>query len=136
MMRFEKILKDNQLKVTPQRMAILKEIEKIGHTSIEEIYDNIKETYPSISLATIYKNLASMQEAGIIDEVRLPNQKQHYELIKEPHVHLVCEKCGSIVDVPMNNSLKGLRESYEKSTNFKVKTASVAFVGLCSLCQN
>lgn len=136
MMRFEKILKDNQLKVTPQRMAILKEIEKIGHTSIEEIYDNIKETYPSISLATIYKNLASMQEAGIIDEVRLPNQKQHYELIKEPHVHLVCEKCGSIVDVPMNDSLKGLRESYEKSTNFKVKTASVAFVGLCSFCQN
>ncbi len=71
---FEKILKQNNLKITPQRMAILKEIEKNGHISIEEIYENIKETHPSMSLATIYKNLTSMQEARIIVEVKLPNQ--------------------------------------------------------------
>lgn len=52
---FEKILKQNNLKITPQRMAILKEIEKNGHISIEEIYENIKETHPSMSLATIYR---------------------------------------------------------------------------------
>ena len=71
---FEKILKDNHLKITPQRLAILKEIQKCGHISIDEIYENIKESNPSMSLATIYKNLASMQEARIVEEDKLPNQ--------------------------------------------------------------
>ena len=43
---FEKILKDNHLKITPQRLAILKEIQKFGHISIDEIYENIKESNP------------------------------------------------------------------------------------------
>ncbi len=58
---FEKILKENHLKITPQRLAILKEIQKFGHISIDEIYENVKESNPSMSLATIYKNLASIK---------------------------------------------------------------------------
>ena len=86
---FEEVLKQNNLKITSQRVAILKEIKKSGHISIEEIYENIKEIHPSISLATIYKNLTSMQEVHIVDEVKLPNQKQRYELVKQPHIHLI-----------------------------------------------
>ena len=94
---FEKLLKDNHLKITPQRLAILKQIEKFGHIGIDEIYENIKESNPSMSLATVYKNLTFMQEAKIIDEVKLPNQKQRYELVKNPHIHLVCENVGALL---------------------------------------
>lgn len=132
---FEKILKENNLKITPQRMAILKEIEKNGHISIEEIYENIKETHPSMSLATIYKNLTSMQEARIIVEVKLPNQKQKYEFIKQPHVHLVCEKCGNIQDIHFDSSIKDLQKICESQTHYKIRDASVALFGICPECQ-
>lgn len=133
---FEKILKDNHLKITPQRLAILKEIQKFGHISIDEIYENIKESNPSMSLATIYKNLASMQEAKIIDEVKLPNQKQRYELTKNPHIHLICENCGKIVDMELNGSLESLKKTCANASSFDVKEASVVLLGICPQCQS
>lgn len=132
---FEKILKDNHLKITPQRLAILKEIQKSGHISIDEIYENIKESNPSMSLATIYKNLASMQEARIVDEVKLPNQKQRYELVKKPHIHLVCEKCGKITDMEGSASMESLKHSYANASSYQIKEVSVALIGICPQCQ-
>ena len=132
---FEEVLKQNNLKITPQRVAILKEIKKSGHISIEEIYENIKEIHPSISLATIYKNLTSMQEAHIVDEVKLPNQKQRYELVKQPHIHLICEKCGSIMDIHFDNSIERLKKECEEQTHYKVKDTSIALLGVWPKCQ-
>lgn len=132
----EQLLKQNNLKITPQRITILKEIEKRGHISIDEIYENIREIHPSISLATIYKNLTSMQEAKIIDEVKLPNQKQRYELIKKPHIHLVCEKCGSITDMHFDSSIAQLKKDCETQTHYKIKDASIVLLGICQPCQN
>lgn len=133
---FEKLLKDNNLKITPQRLAILKEIQRFGHIGIDEIYENIKENNPSMSLATVYKNLTFMQEAKIIDEVKLPNQKQRYELVKNPHIHLVCEKCGSITDMEMKDSLETFKKECAKQSHYSIKDASVAMLGVCPKCQN
>ena len=129
------MLKDNHLKITPQRLAILKEIQKFGHISIDEIYENIKESNPSMSLATVYKNLTFMQEAKIVDEVKLPNQKQRYELTKSPHIHLVCEKCGSIIDMEIDNSIQALRSHCAKVSHYKIKETSIAMIGICPKCQ-
>ena len=73
-MNFEQNLKESGLKITPQRITILQEIYKSGHATVEEIYENILQIHPSISLATIYKNLISMCEAGIINEIKPPLQ--------------------------------------------------------------
>ena len=132
----EQLLKQNNLKITPQRITILKEIEKRGHISIEEIYENIREIHPSISLATIYKNLTSMQEAKIIDEVKLPNQKQRYELIKKPHIHLVCEKCWDITDIHFDSSIQQLKKDCETQMHYKIKDTSIVLLGICEHCQN
>lgn len=132
---FEKLLKDNNLKITPQRLAILKEIQKFGHIGIDEIYENIKESNPSMSLATVYKNLTFMQEAKIVDEVKLPNQKQRYELVKKPHIHLVCEKCGSITDMELESSIDALKKTCTDVSHFEVKETSIAMIGICPYCQ-
>lgn len=132
---FEKLLKDNNLKITPQRLAILKQIERFGHIGIDEIYENIKESNPSMSLATVYKNLSFMQEAKIIDEVKLPNQKQRYELAKNPHIHLVCEKCGSITDMELDHPIDMLKKACSDASCFQVKETSVAMLGICPHCQ-
>ncbi|TLD88226.1 Fur family transcriptional regulator [Helicobacter sp. MIT 05-5294] len=132
---FEKILKEKHLKITPQRLAILKEIQKFGHISIDEIYENIKESNPSMSLATIYKNLSSMQEAKIVDEVKFPNHKQRYELTKNPHIHLVCEKCGKIMDMEIDASVENLKAMCAKTSSYDIKEASIAMIGICPQCQ-
>lgn len=133
---FEQMLRDNHLKITPQRLAILKEIQKFGHISIDEIYENIKESNPSMSLATIYKNLTFMQEAHIVDEVKLPNQKQRYELVKKPHIHLVCEKCGSIVDMELDDSVSALRTTCAAMSHYQIRETSIAMIGICPNCQD
>ncbi|MGP1450972.1 MAG: Fur family transcriptional regulator [Wolinella sp.] len=132
-MRLEELLKNNHLKVTPQRMAILREIEKAGHINIEEIYDQIRPIYPSMSLATIYKNLTSMQEANIVRELKLPHQKQKYELCCHPHVHLVCEKCGKLEDLDI--SYAPLMKKCEEVSHYQLHDASLAMIGICPECQ-
>lgn len=133
---FEQILKNGNLKVTPQRMAILQEINAKGHISIDEIYENIKKNHPSMSLATIYKNLTSMQEVKIIDEVKLPNQKPRYELIKKQHIHLVCESCGMIKDIHLEEAIDNLKQSCEKETGYKIQNSSIALLGICKECES
>ncbi|MDA3968071.1 Fur family transcriptional regulator [Helicobacter ibis] len=133
---FEQILKNGNLKVTPQRMAILQEINTKGHISIDEIYENIKKNHPSMSLATIYKNLTSMQEVKIIDEVKLPNQKPRYELTKRPHIHLVCERCGMIKDIHLEEAIDNLKQSCEKETGYKIQDSSIALLGICKECES
>ncbi|WP_104697992.1 MULTISPECIES: Fur family transcriptional regulator [unclassified Helicobacter] len=131
---FETQLKEKKLKVTPQRIAILKEIHKNGHISIEEIYENIKREYPSISLATIYKNIASMFEANLLREVKIPCHKQRYELAYDKHVHITCEKCGKIED--MHLELEKLIAECSSATGYQINNVSMVFMGICSTCSN
>lgn len=132
-MNFEKNLKEGGLKITPQRVAILKEIQSVGHATVDEIYERILEIYPSISLATIYKNLTSMCEAGILNEIKPPLQKQRYELNHTRHAHLICQVCGSLKDIDLD--LKDLSLS-KLDNGFEVTNVNIAIYGVCKDCKN
>lgn len=132
-MNFEQNLKESGLKITPQRIAILQEICKSGHATVEEIYENILQIYPSISLATIYKNLISMCEAGIINEIKPPLQKQRYEINHIPHSHLICQICGSLQDVDVN--MGKMIELKAIPKDFEVSAMSVSIYGVCKNCK-
>ena len=56
-MNYIALLKDNNLKVTPQRLTIVEELYVNGHMNIDQVYKSLQEKFPSISLATIYKNI-------------------------------------------------------------------------------
>ncbi|RDU69033.1 transcriptional repressor [Helicobacter cholecystus] len=132
-MNFEQNLKNSGLKITPQRITILQEIEKVGHATVEEIYERILQIYPSISLATIYKNLISMCEAGIINEIKPPLQKQRYEINHTPHSHLICQICGSLQDVEINTAK--MIELKEIPNDFQINAMSVSIYGICKKCK-
>lgn len=131
--KFETLLRENNLKITPQRMAILNEISSLGHATVDDIYEKIQLLYPSISLATIYKNIISLQEVDIIHELKLPNQKQRYELVKKPHVHLVCSACGMIEDIDMPSY--EMSEECARKSGYKISETTIAFIGVCPTCQ-
>ena len=131
---FSKLLKDKNLKVTAQRVAILDEIYKHGHSSVDDIYALIRGRIPSVSLATIYKNILSMQNANIIKSIKTPTQKQKYELNKKPHIHLHCKICDNLEDFDMDMS--EFRASCEKKSGYKnIDDTSIIFSGICKNCQ-
>lgn len=132
MNNYTTLLKEYDLKVTPQRIAIVEELYKNGHMNIDDLYKKLLDKFPSISLATIYKNVNSMIEKLFIAEVKIPNTKSVYELIKAEHAHCVCSSCGKIVDVEIDveNALGQL----SNINTFKVDSVDLIFTGTCENC--
>jgi Fur family peroxide stress response transcriptional regulator len=99
------LLKESGIKATPQRVAITDIIYSSGHIDIDGLYKKIIEQFPSLSLATIYKNINSMVEKRFVQEVAVPNSKPKFEIVKESHGHIICPKCGSITDIEVDENL-------------------------------
>jgi len=130
MKSFKSLLDESNLKTTPQRLAILREIDTRGHASIEEIYENIKDLFPSISLATIYKNINALKKEGIISEICL-HQRSKYEIEKSPHAHFICKKCGKVEDIPFNEILNNdIEKKYPNSEK------ELYIYGICEDCKD
>ncbi len=126
------LLKNYDLKVTPQRVAIVEELYLNGHMNIDDLYKKLLTKFPSISLATIYKNINAMVEKVFLSEVKIPNTKSVFELVKEEHAHLVCSDCGNIEDMSLDIS-SVLNEVASKS-QFKIDSTNLILNGLCSNC--
>ena len=125
------LLQENDLKATIQRTSILKSIDQAGHINIDEIYEDVKELHPTLSLATIYKNIILMKEKNVIVEVPMNGQKSKYELSKEEHIHLICQKCGKIQDTEIRPETK---EALVVK-NFQLKSSKINLYGVCQSCQ-
>jgi len=130
-MDFVKLLNNNGLKATFQRTQILGAIEKSGHINIDKIYEEVTKVHPSLSLATIYKNILLMVEKGVLVEVPIVADKSKYEIKKEEHMHLICEKCGMVADAPINGNLFNLFQQ----DSFDINRINLSIYGLCSNCK-
>jgi len=126
-------LKRNNLKITPQRSLLLDIIFKHGHIDIETLVTKITSILPSVSVATVYKNLNTLVENGIVKEVSLPGKKKMYELNINKHIHMVCSECGNIKDVEIDEST--LKEKFTDFINEEVKDFNITFYYTCKNCQ-
>ncbi len=136
-MDYLQILKDNGLKATPQRLAVLKVLGKHTHPNIDELYEEIKKEHPSVSLATVYKNVNTLKDANLVTEVNVPNSKMKYDIFIEPHIHVVCDKCLKVVDIPHCEDLMKYQNNIEKTLNNSISSLNViAHVSECEQCKN
>ncbi len=129
------LLKQSGLKATFQRMHMLQSIEKYGHMSNDAIYEEVVKIHPSLSLATVYKNIILMVESGVLVEVPIEGQKSKYELTKVDHIHLVCTECGEVEDKPHSESADALFNSISKEENFSLCKQQISLYGVCAACQ-
>jgi Fur family transcriptional regulator, peroxide stress response regulator len=129
------LLKESGLKATFQRMNILERIEVYGHMSIDTIYEEVIKTHPSLSLATVYKNIILMVEKGVLVEVPITGKKPKYELLKEDHIHLVCTECGDVEDKPQHSVTDELFTSMTNQENFTLSKQQINLYGVCNHCQ-
>jgi Fe2+ or Zn2+ uptake regulation protein len=132
-MEYITLLKNNNLKITPQRLALLEEIDKYGHIDIEKLFSLIKNKFSNISLATIYKNINSMIDCNILNEVKLNGFKNRYEINKKPHSHMVCKNCNNIEDITINT--EKLISNIDLNNNYQIETISLSIFGICKNCQ-
>lgn len=136
--RFETIiqkLRDNGHKITPQRLAIVKILAKSKtHPSVEDIYDQIKKDFPTMSLATVYRNIVLIKSLGEVLELGFPDGSNRYDGNKPfPHPHVICIKCKTIVD-PDLDSLDNMKKEVAVETDFKILNHRLDFFGICSTC--
>jgi Fur family peroxide stress response transcriptional regulator len=136
--RFETIiqkLRDSGHKITPQRMAIVKILAKSeGHPSAEDIHERIEVDFPTMSLATVYRNILLLKSLGEVLELGFPDGSNRYDGRRPfPHPHLICIKCRKILD-PDLDSLDEMKKEVASETNFKVLNHRLDFFGICSDC--
>lgn len=132
-MDYETLLHEHNLKITPQRLGILTLMHRAGHIGIEELSVQIKKEFSSISLATLYKNINAMLKNGLISEVKVPNIKSKYEIVKPQHVHLLCQNCGEFIDLDLN--MDTLVNEASSRSHYKLFETNVVLSGLCEKCQ-
>ncbi|MBL0721777.1 MAG: transcriptional repressor [Sulfurovum sp.] len=128
------ILQNYNLKVTPQRLEIVDILHKNGHINIDDLYKELQNKFPSLSLATIYKNINIMCDKLFLLEVKIPHQKNVYELSKKEHSRVVCSKCNAIMDINLD-TLNILNQA-KKLSNYNLDTSLIVFNGTCPKCLN
>jgi Fur family peroxide stress response transcriptional regulator len=136
--RFDSIirkLRDNGHKITPQRLAIVEILAKSeGHPSVENIHDQILKQFPTMSLATVYRNIVLIKSLGEVLELGFPDGSNRYDGNQPtPHPHVICIKCKKIVD-PDLDSLEEITKKVANETDFKILNHRLDFFGLCSDC--
>ena len=129
----ESLLRESSIKVTPQRLSIVDELRGQVHMSVDELYEAIKKKFPSISLATVYKNINAMLDKSFILEVKIPNQKSKYELAKESHSHVMCEECGKVEDITLD--LGDITQMAANLTQYKINDDALVLSGICPSCK-
>jgi len=129
------LLKESGLKATFQRMNILEVIEKSGHMSVEDIYEEVTKVHPSLSLATIYKNIILMMQKGVLVEVPIAGKKSKYELSKVDHMHLICTECGEVEDRSCLDSADKILHALTVQEHFKLNRRQINLYGICEKCQ-
>ena len=133
--QFRRVCEKAGLAVTHQRQIIYDVLTSIdGHPSPEEVYARVKRRIPSISLATVYKNIHLFIESGIFQQVSVHHGSMRVETNQAAHHHLVCTECKSIVDI--DAEVLGLSEiEHRLPSGFLVQRLSVDVLGLCEACQ-
>lgn len=130
-------LRENGLRLTPQRMAVVKYLaESRDHPSVEQLYEAVRPNFPTTSLATIYKTVAVLEQIGEAAELHLGQDMARYDgADPHPHPHAVCTECGRVVDVDLATDT-GLVDRVEQITGFQVDTYRVDFFGICPDCRS
>lgn len=100
-MRFKKMSRLHGVKVTPQRLIILRELALYqGHPSAEDIHGRSALRVRRISLDTVYRTLALFERLALVKKLRFLDDRTRFDVNTSRHCHLVCENCGGITDFP------------------------------------
>ena len=116
---------------TLQKEIILAALrEKPRHPTAGELYETIRERYPTISRSTVFRVLADQAEAGEILRLHLDGESDRYDGNPHPHSHILCRRCGRVADVAWTDP-----PIPEDTAGYTVTGVTLHYSGLCPRCQ-
>ena len=105
-----------------------------AHMSAEEIVAEVKRLHPDVAESTIYRNLATLENLGVVEHVHLGHGPSTYHLTEDEHQHLLCERCGLVIEVP-GETFARLAEQLAGTYGFEIHLRHFAIMGLCRRCR-
>ena len=128
--------KTHNLKVTPQRIAIYRElIHSTEHPSVDAMFQTVKIEFPNISYDTVSRTMLTFAEIGMVDLVEVYGGAKRFDPNVTNHHHLHCVSCGKILDFH-NDQYNNLAIPEEVRQHFRVLSSRVVLKGLCDKCSN
>lgn len=133
---YEEIVKIG-LKVTPQRLAILKLLRKNqNHPTVEEVHNELLKEYPAISLTTVYNTLSRFVEAGMIRELNIDPNRMRFDTCTDSHDHFHCRVCNNVYNVVYDaNAPADNLQNRKNVDGHNVDTVSINLQGVCKYCE-
>ena len=104
-----------------------------GHPSAEWIYKQVAKKYPSMSFATVYRNLKQMKEEGLISSIGFVDNHERFDGCIKQHSHFICDKCHKVIDV--KDDLIEVIKNANFLKQYQINKVSVRFNGLCDECK-
>ena len=121
---------------TKQRQKILEILQgTTSHPAANWIYDKAKAEFPDISMGTVYRNLAVLEEMGKIQRLSCGATFDRYDANVEPHIHFVCRKCSRVTDIHDALPSGKLKEAIA-GIDMQVDTYDLTCYGICKDCQS
>ncbi|NKB66968.1 MAG: transcriptional repressor [Candidatus Latescibacteria bacterium] len=119
-------------RITQQRLAVYAFLHGSGsHPTVEEIHATVKDAFPKISVATVYKSVESLVDVGLVKPIYLGHAATRYDASSQEHAHFRCIACSQIMDIPMDKS-PSTRDGLDRC---EIIGSSVEFYGFCPGCR-
>ena len=103
------------------------------HVTANEVYECIKEAYPTIGKGTVYRNLDILIEEGALRKIEVPDGPNRFDFALNNHYHVRCIKCGNVSDVDMDE-IPNLLERIHNTHGIKFLDYDILFKGICLKC--
>ncbi len=132
---FKKLCRSRSLRITSQRLEIFRTLaQSKAHPSAEAVFAAVRKKLPNISLDTVYRTLASMEEAGVVFRVGL-SSKARFDADLTPHYHFVCMNCGEVYDIFPGENERQVLVPQNINEFGEVKNVNLQFRGICNRCR-
>ena len=121
--------------MTQQRRAILEQLRKVSsHPMADQVYAMVRRHLPRISLATVYRNLETLNRLGVIQKLESGGAAARFDGNPGVHYHIRCVRCGRVEDLAVEPTA-GIEEAARRLADYEVIGHRVEVIGVCPQCK-
>ena len=124
------------LRVTMPRLAICRVLaQSREHPTAVQLHAQLRQQFPSLSLATIYNTLNALQSLGLVHDLgQAGDGQKHFDANTSPHANLICVRCHQIRDLD-DRALERIRDRVSLRSGYRILGARIAYYGICPECK-
>ena len=140
--RWTEVLRQHKLRVTPQRLLILRALELLEnehshpHLTAKDVYEKVRESLPGLNVTTVYRTLEGLHQAGLVDSLSSFKDQVRFALrhAGHRHGHLICKQCNRVEAFPVAR-LAEFAEQIICEYGFQLEQDHLALYGKCEPCR-